>query len=346
MKLFTFCRFLLWLPMLAACSETEMGEYAKQSIGRSRQPIQLVVGDMAQLEVMPSLLSKGVNSNLQNDRLKPGTELGLFVITEHQYRDLLSMMTDSTLVPVQGLANNYEYLNVRAVVKEDGSIVVEDGALPNGLLYPADDSTRVALLAYAPYSPQYTLLTFILGIRTGVAADQCTDEAHLASDFVMGLPAKGNPFREVGPVEVNMEHIFTRVDLSIQLAARKELQSDYIEVNLEGVNTSCKLSLLALMNNPDLSIADNTEFVKGNVKMAELSGLSEDELNEGFPVSRNCCAVVIPDKTRQENLGTTLFSITLKGRADGRADTTIVRADMAGWNYYSGQYVPYVLRID
>ncbi len=71
--------------------------------------------------------------------------------------------------------------------------------------------------------------------------------------------------------------------------------------------------------------ADTMAFrTRGDVVMARMAGLGSR--GNGEKVTLSCNAIVLPQTFAEGTRPT--FEITLKGRPDGLADTTIVRADM------------------
>lgn len=337
----------VWLACtVVSCSESAVEELASSPVSGERQPIRLAVGSGVSVDGVRGEDTRGTNLGLQDDAFLPGTEVGLFVVREEQYNALMQAagINDMPMVLDAGL-DYAEYLNVHGVIQADGRIKLDDGEM---LYYPDDPEEKVALLAYAPYDTHYTLLQLLTGFTLKIQSDQSADAGQVASDFVWGIPVVGNPFREPGIVTVGFAHLLTRVDLTLEVEPAPELLCESVEVKMTGVRNSYTVRPLLFLKDISIGFASGTASTWGDVTLARMpawTGNATGTAETSEALQRQCCAIVIPEQNRGNNGRTSTFEITLKGRRNGRADTTIVRTDTVMTNFYPGKSVSYKIHL-
>ncbi|GEM_PF-3086844 len=336
---------VLMLALAASCSETAFDEAVPSQPVADRQPILLSVGNLVDVNAEAGDVTRSTNPNLQNNAFLPGTEVGLFVLHEERYRALMESINNDVMPTDLSDGTDYpEYMNVRARIQADGSVVVTDGT---EMYYPMRREEKVALLAYTPYNPTYSILNLLTGFRVAVQTDQSTEKKQVASDFTLGMPVVGNPFRQKGAVAVGFKHLFTRVDLSLEVEPSEELLCESVEVKMTDVRHSYTINLLKMLQSSQSGVWAGTSSARGNVTFATMPAWEKhDIVTSPYDLLQlQCCAVLVPDQTRKQHPGRSAFEITLKGRLNGRADTTIVRVDTVNTDFLPGQSVGYKIRI-
>lgn len=348
--------------VISACSDST---YEGAADGDVTEVTRLRLSVGAGVSISPAEGTRSTNLEFQNGTFAEGTEIGMFIMQgatfqnyverAQAYRDSLNGADSSELllpssdadVPAAYMSSllaggdadmsrmvaaayadgkTYGYENVKAGIDADGTIRMADGT---DFIYPLHMSDRVSIVAYAPYSDTLTYAHLIKGMPVCTDTAQHTDEGLRQSDMLVGIPEQGNPFREREEVAVSLgfSHIMTSIQMFISMTNSEELRSDSIIVTMKGVATADTMLLPATA--VTLQEGGKGEFV-GNatdttdVVLARMAGLGARD--GGSQVTLACNAIIVPQKFAEGTHPT--FEITLKGRPDGLADTTIVRADM------------------
>lgn len=311
-------------------------------------------------------VTRSTNLDFQNGTFAEGTEIGLFMMQGVTFENHLDS-ADAAMTPADGGTSatraavrrlteggnaelaamvdaaypdgeHYGYENIRAYIDADGSIRRADGG-PD-FIYPLHATDRVAIVAYAPYDETVTYDDLVGGTPVAVVADQNTDQSMLWSDFLVGIPEPGNPFRgaEGEPVGIDFRHAMSSLQLHTTITNVPEFRSDSVIITMKDVALADTIQLAASARSlqqgdgatffgsyAPTAEADTMEFrTRGDVVLARMAGLGSR--GNGDKVTLSCNAIVVP-QTFAEGLHPT-FEITLKGRGEGVADTTIVRTDM------------------
>lgn len=330
------------------------------ALSRVRQ-LQLSVG--GGVSIGPAIDgTRSTSLDFQNSTFAEGTEIGIFILKGNNYAEWVAASdrpygdggrTDiaapdmgdvATDVPddMNGYTDRealliadayrdcrtYGYENIRARINADGSITRVDGL---GFIYPLHTADRVAVMAYAPYREDMTYDNLKSGFPIVVHSDQEFDEAMRRTDILFGIPTAGIPTREAEnvPMTIGFRHVMTNVRLYVRVANTPEMRSDSIIVRMR--NVFMEETLLPMLTteaqNASESGGGGTFYgyhrsVPSAVTMARTRGISAVDRDT---VDVACCAVITPQAFNKQLPAA--FEITLKGRPDGLADTTIVRTD-------------------
>lgn len=310
--------------------------------------------------------TRGTNLDFQNDTFVPDDpndpeqkkSIGIFILKAGDYRRWLAVSdlpysqggpTDADLPDMGGEdlpddniyedratlliadayrdGHTYGYENIKAYIYPDGSIKRADGL---DFIYPLHSSDSVAIFAYAPYKENITYADLKSGFPAAVQQEQAGEAGMLPSDLLFGTPVVGNPLREGEDVAVSLSfcHVMAGVQLNLNIANAPELRSDSIIVSMSNVATADTLLPVLTAeacNNivPGKGIfLGSSHAAVSSVTMARIGGLTA---TDGKRVALSCNALVVPQTFAGDRPLT--FEITFKGRADGRPDTTVVRAD-------------------
>lgn len=306
--------------------------------------------------------TRSTNLDYQNNTFAEGTEIGIFILKENSYAEWVAASdrpygeggrTDIAAPNMGVVASDipasmagytdrealliadayrdgrtYGYENIRARINADGSITRVDGL---GFIYPLHTADRVAVMAYAPYREDMTYDNLKSGLPIAVRSDQNLDEAMRQTDILFGIPTAGIPTREAEnvPMTIGFRHVMTNVRLYVRVANTPEMRSDSIIVRMR--NVFMEETLLPMLTteaqNASESGGGGTFYgyhrsVPSAVTMARTRGISAVDRDT---VDVACCAVITPQAFNKQLPAA--FEITLKGRPDGLADTTIVRTD-------------------
>ncbi len=309
--------------------------------------------------------TRSTDTDFQNNTFAEGTEIGIFILKQNSYAEWLAASdrpygdggrTDIAAPDMGAVASGlpvvmdgytdreaqliadayrdgrtYGYENIRARINADGTITRVDGL---GFIYPLHTADRVAVMAYAPYRENVTYDNLKSGLPVTVHPDQNLDEAMRQTDILFGIPTVGIPAREAEnvPMTIGFRHVMTNVRLYVRVANTPEMRSDSIIVRMRNVLSSDTLLpvLTAEAQNASESGGGGTFYgchrsEPSAVTMARTHGVSAADRDT---VDVACCAVITPQEF-SDRLPVE-FEITLKGRHDGLADTTIVRTDLRG----------------
>lgn len=309
--------------------------------------------------------TRSTNLDFQNNTFAEGTEIGIFILKENSYAEWLAASdrpygeggrTDIAAPDMAAVASDvpavvdgytdreakliadayrdgrtYGYENIRARINADGSITRVDGL---GFIYPLHTSDRVAVMAYAPYREDMTYDNLKSGLPITVHPDQNLDEAMRQTDILFGIPMVGIPAREAEnvPMTLGFRHVMTNVRLYVRVANTPEMRSDSIIVRMR--NVSMEETLLPMLTAEAQNASESGgggmfygyhRSAPSAVTMARTKGVAAADRDT---VDVACCAVITPQAFSDQLPA--VFEITLKGRHDGLADTTIVRTDPRG----------------
>ena len=290
MKLKHIYTIIVALLLFTGCAENEIYEDVN---GTSHElvPLRFNIPAMAEVE------TRGIS--LPENETMVGETVGIFMLTEEEYKDLLegSIKYVGNDAQKDGKTVTYDYYhnlhkiegyvvkhNVQFCVEEDGSLNAVNG---DSLFYSTTGGT--AVFAYSPYDPEMTKEKLFQSV-VSVYADQITDEKVLDNYFRLGTPVRGdktsgNPIVSYQrSISLHFRHQLSRIVLKTSFGDLKEMcwdkdkaeDVDRIDVCVDNVPVSGKRALAK----DGLNYA-YSEHTLGLVSMASYS-LSQSEVPDSI----------------------------------------------------------------
>lgn len=290
MKLKHIYTIIVALLLFTGCAENEIYEDVN---GTSHElvPLRFNIPAMAEVE------TRGIS--LPENETMVGETVGIFMLTEEEYKDLLegSIKYVGNDAQKDGKTVTYDYYhnlhkiegyvvkhNVQFCVEEDGSLNAVNG---DSLFYSTTGGT--AVFAYSPYDLEMTKEKLFQSV-VSVSADQITNQKVLDNYFRLATPVRGdktsgNPIVSYQrSISLHFRHQLSRIVLKTSFGDLKEMcwdkdwaeDVDRIDVCVDNVPVSGKRALAK----DGLNYA-YSEHTLGLVSMASYS-LSQSEVPDSI----------------------------------------------------------------
>lgn len=291
-------------------------------INSSPSVMNLKAGDIVSVEIEKG--TRSTNLDATANSLMPGTEIGLFVMTERDYHTMLSGSTVENPY--------YGYDNIRGIIKANGDIEIPDTIL----YYPINKNEKCAIVAYSPYNSNLTNSIITTGDKFILTKNQSTDNGVKENDILVGAPSAGNPIgqsEENETVNLMFSHRFTQVILDIDIPVTPSKICQNIVVTMLNVSSSAKVNILSgetIVNQDDVD----------EIVLADMPGIEDSEL--ATTVNRKCSALVFPQKHDTEIPPT--FRIEFLDES-GNVINHYDYQDLTGTEYLPGNTVRYHISV-
>lgn len=311
------------LALFSACTEDGVfrDDYFTEQNNAPSNQIMLSVDNDNIIELQSQ------NVDIQNSTFAPGTSFSILTMDENNFP----------------LAENVKY-NLGA----DGSSMLPS-VVADALYY--QKVGKVKLFAIAPFGTidMTKENVFEKNVLLSVLNDQSTAANVVKSDLLIGKPKQENPFRnELSNTEIEFQHAFTRIVLTIRIAAMEEFVCDNLRVKATHVltNSQCSLkdafqtSLKSMFQNApvqttnagEVLMIDNSPITIEEVKLAKSQG-------KNF-VERKCECVIMPDVG-----GRHLYPFFQVEFVNGSTNQTIVSKKQITTHYLPGKSYSYIFNI-
>ena len=292
MKLKHIYTIIVALLLFTGCAENEIYEDVN---GTSHElvPLRFNIPAMAEVE------TRGIS--LPENETMVGETVGIFMLTEEEYKDLLegSIKYVGNDAQKDGKTVTYDYYhnlhkiegyvvkhNVQFCVEEDGSLNAVNG---DSLFYSTTGGT--AVFAYSPYDLEMTKEKLFQSV-VSVSADQITNQKVLDNYFRLATPVRGdktsgNPIVSYQrSISLHFRHQLSRIVLKTSFGDLKEMcwdkdkaeDVDRIDVCVDNVPVSGKRALAK----DGLNYA-YSEHTLGLVSMASYSLSQSEVLDSIYP---------------------------------------------------------------
>lgn len=184
--------------------------------------------------------------------------------------------------------------------------------------------------------------------RFTIPTDQSTDANVIKADLLVGMPRQGNPFRnEMGPVELEFKHAFTRLSLTVRVPANEALVCDAVHIKAKNACYSALLSISKAFSSSLSAMFLNANTPSfGDISMMNSMPITKKEIQDAIAsgknyVERKCECVIIPDING--NHAPVSFQIALV--VGGKEKMNITRTTNTSNLYLPGKTYSYIMNV-